>query len=103
VSAGILLCAGFWAAWRSHSLWAGALAGVVTSLIAAIVSVIGAASLFAIWHDPQTLAAIQGSGGLEEVFTLPAMMVVPGALLGALGGLCGGAVRRVAAVLTLPF
>lgn len=95
VSAGILLSAGFWAERRSHALLAGALAGIATTLIAAIISVIGAASLLAMWHDPQTRAAIQSSGGLEEVFTLPVMMVVPGAFLGVLGGLVGAAVRKL--------
>lgn len=95
---GILLCAGFWGAWRSGSLRAGALAGVATTLIAAVISIIsasGAAALLAVWHDQQTLAAIQGSGGLEEVFTLPVTMVVPGACLGALGGMFGSAARRI--------
>lgn len=96
VGVGILLCAGFWAAWRSGSLRAGALAGIATTLIAAMISLAGAASLLAIWHDRQTLAAIQGSGGLEEVFTLPVTMIIPGACLGTLGGMFGGAARRIA-------
>ena len=37
-----------------------------------------------------------GSGGLEEVFTLPVIVIVPGTCLGALGGLLGGAARKVA-------
>lgn len=96
VGAGILFCAGFWGAWRSNSVRAGALAGVATASLSAIVSIIGVASLLAIWHDAQTLAAIQGSGGLEEAFTLPVMMVIPGVCLGTLGGLFGGAARKVA-------
>ena len=96
VSAGIFVSAGFWAAWRTHSLRAGALAGIATALIGAIISVVGAALLLTIWHDAPTFAAIDGSGGLGEVFTLPVLLVVPGALLGALGGLLGGTGRRLA-------
>ncbi len=95
VAAGLYVCAGFWAAWRSGLLGAGALAGVATSLIAAVMSIVGAAVLLAIWHDPPTFAAIEASGGLAEVFTLPVVMVIPGALLGTLGGLFGGTVRRL--------
>lgn len=96
VSAGIFVCAGFLAAWRSSSLRAGGLAGVATALIGATISIVGAALLLAIWHDAATLAAIEGSGGLGEVFTLPVLLVVPGALLGTLGGLVGGTIRRLA-------
>ncbi|MEO7133508.1 MAG: permease prefix domain 2-containing transporter [Vicinamibacterales bacterium] len=96
VSAGIYGWAGFVAAWRTHSLRVGALAGIVTALFGAIISIAGAAVLLAIWHDAPTFAAIDGSGGLGEVFTLPVLLVVPGALLGALGGLIGGASRRLA-------
>ena len=89
---GILLCAGFSAAWRSHSMWTGALAGITTVLIAAIISMVGATWLLLLFHDQGTWAAIQGSGGLAEVFTLPIMLVVPGACLGFIGGVFGCAV-----------
>lgn len=39
------------------------------------------------------MAAIRGSGGLEEVFTLPVLLVLPGVLLGTVGG-AGGAFAR---------
>jgi len=96
VSAGIFVWAGLLAAWRTRSLRAGAVAGIATALIGAVISMVGAALLLAIWHDAPTFAAIDGSGGLGEVFTLPVMLVVPGALLGALGGLLGGTGRRLA-------
>ena len=88
---GILLATGFWAAWRSSSFVAGTIAGVAATVIGAVVSIVGAGALLAIWHDPQTLAAIRGSGGLSEVFTLPVMMVLPGLLFGAIGGIVGAA------------
>jgi len=92
---GILLATGFWAAWRSSSFVAGTIAGVAATVIGAAVSIVGAGALLAIWHDPPTLAAIRGSGGLGEVFTLPVMMVLAGLLLGTIGGLAGAAGRNL--------
>jgi hypothetical protein len=94
---GILLAAGFWASWRSGSFVAGTVAGVVTTAMGAVVSLVGAASLLAIWHDTATMAAIDGSGGLSEVFTLPLAMVIPGGLLGTVGGIVGAVTRHRAA------
>ncbi len=91
----ILLATGFWAAWRSHSFVGGTIAGVAAAVIGAGVSLVGAAALLAVRHDPQTMAAILGSGGLGEVFTLPLMMVLPGLLLGTVGGLAGAAGRKL--------
>jgi hypothetical protein len=92
---GILLATGFWAAWRSRSFVGGTIAGVTAAVIGAGVSLVGAAALLAVRHDPQTMAAIRGSGGLGEVFTLPLMMVLPGLLLGTVGGLAGAAGRTL--------
>jgi hypothetical protein len=90
----LLLATGFWAAWRSGSFVAGTVAGVATAAIGAAVSMVGAAGLLAIWHDPQTMVAIHGSGGVGEVFTLPLLIVVPGMVLGTIGGVAGAAGRR---------
>ena len=92
---GILLATGFWAAWRSSSFVAGTIAGVEAAVIGGVVSIVGAAALLAIWHDPGTLAAIRGSGGLSEVFTLPLMMVLPGLVLGTIGGIAGATGKRL--------
>ena len=85
----ILLAASFHAAWRARSVGAGILAGMFTPVLAAVMSAAGALMLLAIWHDPATLAAIRGSGGLAEVFTLPVTLAVPGAVIGAAGGAVG--------------
>lgn len=92
---GTLLAAGFWAAWRSDSFKAGPVAGVLTAGLAAMISITGATALLAIWHGPQTMAAIRGSGGLGEVFTLPLMMALPGILLGSVGGAACTAIKRL--------
>lgn len=87
VGIGLLLLAGFRASRRSGSVAAGAAAGVAAAGLAAVLSVAGAAALLAARHDPAVMTAIQASGGLSEVFELPALMVVPGLVLGTLGGL----------------
>jgi len=87
----ILLITGFWAAWRSGSLVSGSLAGVLATIVGAVISIAGGAVLFAVFHDPQTHAAIDSSGGLSEALTLPITMVIPGLILGTLGGALGAA------------
>jgi hypothetical protein len=88
---GLLLLTGFWTAWRSGSSTSGTLSATLAAIIGALISVAGAAGMLAVFHDPQTLAAIQGSGGLAEVFTLPIMMVFPAVIFGTLGGAVGAA------------
>jgi hypothetical protein len=95
IAVGLLLATGCWAAWQSGSLVAGTVAGLATATIGAVVSIAGAAGLLAIWHDPQTLEAIRGSGGVSEVFTLPLLMVLPGVMLGTIGGIAGAAGHRL--------
>lgn len=92
---GTLVAAGFCAAWRSRSLVTGAISGSLTAGIASIISIVGAAVMLAIWHDPKTMAAIRGSGGFEEVLSLPLLMILPGALFGACGGLASAGLQRL--------
>jgi hypothetical protein len=91
---GVLSLAGFSAAWRSRSPWIGAFAGVQSAALAAAISVAGTIVILIRFHDPATLAAIRGSGGLPEALTLPVVLIVPGALLGAVGGVVGWVVRE---------
>jgi hypothetical protein len=60
---GILLLAGFLAAFRSGSFAAGPLMGISIIAIAAPLTIAGAAALLAMSHAPSTIAAIRGSGG----------------------------------------
>jgi hypothetical protein len=89
----LLLTSAVLAARRSGSSAAGMIAGVATASIGAAVSIAGTAALLAIRHDPETMAAIAGSGGLGEAFTLPLMMVLPGFVLGIFGGIAGRRLR----------
>jgi hypothetical protein len=90
----LLLAASVRAAWRCGRSGAGVVAGAATAVIGALIGISGAAALLAIWHDPATLAAIRGSGGVEEAFTLPLFTILPGLVLGAVGG-CAAALRHV--------
>jgi hypothetical protein len=94
LGAGTVAAAGFWGGWRSANLAAGTLAGVATTGIGAIVSISGAAALLVAAHDEATMAAIRGSGGLAEVFTLPITLLIPGAVLGTAAGAVGAMARR---------
>jgi hypothetical protein len=89
VAISILLVSGMFASWKNGTILAGGMSGFVTTALAAFVSTIGTLSLLAIWHDPITLQAIEGSGGLSEVFFLPMMLFGPGVLLGTIGGVVG--------------
>ena len=95
MGAGIVLLAAFRAASRSGSFAAGPVIGLATAAIAAPIELLGAMTLLAGWHDPITLAAIRSSGGLAEVLTLPLLMLLPGVVLGTIGGLLGAWVNRL--------
>lgn len=95
VGIGLLTIAGFLAAWRSRSTWAGTFAGVAIPLIVAPVAIVGICLLLAFNHDPQTMAAIRASGGLAEAFTFPLLLMIPGALFGTLGGVIAAGARRI--------
>ncbi|MDQ6892456.1 MAG: hypothetical protein M3167_07225 [Acidobacteriota bacterium] len=90
-----MLTAGFWAGLRSGSFAAGPLVVACSAALAAAFDILGVLALLAIWHDPETMAAIRGSGGLEEVFSLPILLVLPGILLGVVGGAGGLFARKL--------
>jgi hypothetical protein len=95
IGAGVLLLAGFWAGSRSGLFAAGAIIGVTTAALAVPIDALGTVVLFALWHDPRTMGAIHQSGGLEEVFTLPILLILPGIVLGTVGGILGAVTSRL--------
>lgn len=95
IGVGTLLFASFRAASRSGSYAAGPLVGAATAAFAAPMSVVGVAALLALSHDAATFEAIRRSGGLAEALALPVMMVVPGMVVGAIGGALGITARRL--------
>ena len=95
-SISLLLAAGFWTSWRSGSFVAGAAAGLATIAAASVLSMAGIAIVLAFRHDPAAMHAISASGGLDEAFLLPAIMVAPGFVIGGVGGLVGAGAKRFA-------
>jgi hypothetical protein len=86
---GIFASAGLMAAWRSHSVAAGTLIGALTGAFAAVIVEVASLGQLAVWHDPHTLAMIDASGGLSEVFSLPLIVIVPGTMCATIGALLG--------------
>jgi hypothetical protein len=91
VGIGLLLTAGFWAAWRSGSITSGPVSATLAVMLGELISTAGAAVMLALFHDRQTMSAIEASGGLGEFFTLPILLVLPALVLGTLGGALGAA------------
>jgi hypothetical protein len=89
----VFVGAGFWAAFRTRSFRASLFAGIATGAIAFVLSLTGNLVLLAIWHDPQTIHAIDYSGGLDEMFVLPGFVAVVGTFLASVGGLVGKGLR----------
>jgi hypothetical protein len=89
VEAGILLGTAIVASWRSRLFEAGIMASVGAAGVAGVIIVLCQIVILTVRHDPITMAAIERSGGLEEAFLLPLMMVFPAAVLGLVGGLAG--------------
>jgi hypothetical protein len=89
IALGIFLLAGFWAGARTGSIRSGAIVGLASAGLAVPLQLVGAAVMITIWHDPVTLAAIRGSGGLGEVFTMPIFTVLPCVLISGVGGMFG--------------
>ena len=88
---------GFVTAWRTRSMRAGVLASTTAATIAAIVSIVGAAMMLAVWHDAVTLEEWRRSGGLGEAFIdVPLELIALGITLGIPGAALGkGVTRRV--------
>ena len=66
---------------------------VPTAAAASVLSIAGTAGLLAFWHDAPAMSAIAASGGLDEAFFLPAFLIVPGIVLGGIGGLVGAGAK----------
>jgi hypothetical protein len=90
----IFVGVGFWTTYRTRSLRASAFAGIATGLIAKVFGITTVLVLLAIWHDPQTMAAIERSGGLGEVlFPFPTVAgLVIATAVALVGGMLGVAV-----------
>ena len=98
----IFVACGGLAAYRTRSLRASALAGFATGAIGGVMKIAGilpVLAIVAVRQDPAIRWAIAHSGGLGEVFALPAFILLPGVLLAMLGGMLG---RTTAWMTSLP-
>jgi hypothetical protein len=81
---------GFSAAWRTRSIRGGVLISFSAVTMGALVSIVGAGVMLAIWHDPVELERLRNSGGLREGFVgVPLIVVALGVVLGLAGALLG--------------
>lgn len=91
----ILLVAGYCAGSRSRSFASGSLIGTAIVVLAIPMQLAGAVSLFAAWHDPATIRAIDGSGGFGEVLSFPFITLIPAVALATMGGWLGAGAARL--------
>jgi hypothetical protein len=83
------LCSG-WQAWRSGHLRSGVLVALATAAFGGTLTAAGTVACLAIWHDPETLRAVQGSGGLAEaLWGVPLLLVPIGLITGAAAAIAG--------------
>jgi hypothetical protein len=95
VAVALFACAGGLTAWRSRSIGSGMLAGIATGLIAGVIVNVGSLVMLAVKHDPHTMAMIRASGGLDEVFSLPILITLPGTVCATLGAAAAKTLRYV--------
>ena len=85
-----------WQAWRSGHLRSGVLVAFATAVFGGALSAAGTVVCLAIWHDPDTLRAVQGSGGLgEALWGVPLLLVPIGVVTGATGAVVGRLARAI--------
>ena len=92
LAVGILLASGFWIAWRSRSFPGGAAGSLAISITAAGLTIIGNAIVLAF----SGVGPIQASGGLDDLFHLPILLVLPAMVIGSIGALVGSGAKRIA-------
>jgi hypothetical protein len=81
---------------RTRSVLSGIVNTASALALAAVICAIANTAIYLNWRSPELIAAISRSGGLNEVFLLPFMLIVPGTLVGAIGAtLASTRVRRI--------
>jgi hypothetical protein len=95
---GLIAATSLWSTWRSGSFIAGIVVTIVMTQVAAVLSILGVTLLLAIWHDPATMQAAADSGGIEEAYVLPFIMIVPALIVGSIAAAVGSVGRKVARV-----
>jgi hypothetical protein len=87
---------GAWHAWRTRHLRAGVLLALIAATIGSYLGMAGTLISLAISHGPETMAAIEGSGGLFEGFPgVPVLLLIAAFITGTPGAIAG---RTAAAI-----
>jgi hypothetical protein len=87
---GTFFSCGAWQAWRTGHPRAGLVVAVLTATLGGWLATAGSLLCLAKWHDPQIIAAIEGSGGFDEAFAiLPVQLILIAAVIGSAGALLG--------------
>jgi hypothetical protein len=93
----IFAFAGARAVWLTKRIRSGVFVALITAALGGIGSILTAAAMLAIWHDPATLQAWQSSGGLDEALWGVPLLLIP---IGLVTGTIGATVSRI---LLVPF
>jgi hypothetical protein len=80
-----LLVIGASSALRAQSIGAGIVTTASALVMSAVLCTIATTVMYVGWQSPQVTNAINSSGGLAEVYTLPVMLIAPGTAIGAFG------------------
>ena len=80
-----LLVIGASSALRAQSIWSGVVSTASALMMSAVLCTIATTVMYLGWSSPQLTDAINSSGGLAEVYTLPILLIVPGTAIGAFG------------------
>jgi hypothetical protein len=85
MTASILLVIGASHTLRTQSISAGVVGTATVVTLTAVLCTLANGVIYARWHDAATLAAIERSGGLLEVFLIPLALMLPGTAVGSFG------------------
>ena len=80
-----------WHAWRTGHAHAGVLLSLIAAAIGGYLGMAGTLACLAISHGPETMAAIDGSGGLFEGFVagVPLLLLIAALITGTAGAIAG--------------
>jgi hypothetical protein len=83
---------GAWHAWRTGLAHAGMMLAVIAAMIGGDLAIAGTGVCLAISHGPETMSAIEHSGGIDELWAIPlVLMPLIATGIGAAGALLGTA------------
>ena len=87
---------GAWHAWRTRHLRAGMLLALIAATMGGYLGMAGTLISLAISHGSETMAAIEGSGGLFEGFPgVPLLLMILAFITGTAGALAGRAAAAI--------